>query len=311
LQLLNLLSGKMGRTLDQLADVAGVTKRTIQRDISVIEQRFPVCSENRDGSIVWRLVDQTQVPEGLGFTIPELMALYFSRDLLQVLRGSPMDEALKSAIQKIGAQLPASGHELVRRLRGQTAVSAAGWKDYSRSYDCIRALDRAIRHRSTVNLVHIAVRASEAKIRQVDPYRLWYTSGGLYLIGHDHLKKAIRTFAVERIREISTTNLHFTIRDDFDFEEFSRTAFPIVSGEPQRVLIHFSKEEAPYVMERHWHPSQKFSRQDDGSIVMELQVASLWEVKRWLLGWGAGAKVVEPLELKEAIQQECATLLAG
>jgi GMP synthase PP-ATPase subunit len=32
----------------------------------------------------------------------------------------------------------------------------------------------------------------------VDPYRLWYTGGGLYLVAYDHVMRAIRTFAVER-----------------------------------------------------------------------------------------------------------------
>jgi predicted DNA-binding transcriptional regulator YafY len=47
-------------------------------------------------------------------------------------------------------------------------------------------------------------------------------------------------------------------------------------------------------MERHWHDSQKFFPQEDGGVVMELQVASLWEVKRWLFGWGNDAEILTP-----------------
>ena len=61
--------------------------------------------------------------------------------------------------------------------------------------------------------------------------------------------------------------------------------------------IRFSPGQAPYVMERHWHDSQKFHTQEDGSMIRELQVANLWEVRRWLIGWGADAEALAPREL--------------
>ena len=309
-RIVSLLSGRAGRTLDQLTAELGVTKRTIQRDIAVLEAAgFPVTSEPRDGTVYWRLLDTTKETAELSFTLAELMALYFSRDLLKVLHGSPMEEALESALQKIGARLPASGHDLLRQLKQQTAVSLTGWKDYSKSSKVIDALSRAIRHRLTLRVTHKPLKAPEARTRMVDPYRLWYSGGGLYLVAYDHAKAAIRTFAVERIINITTTNQHFTVRDDFDFEAFQRTAFPVHGGEPQLVRIRFSPDQAPYIMERHWHDSQKFCPQDDGSIVMELQIANLWEAKRWLIGWGGSAEVVEPKVLQEEVERECKSVL--
>ncbi len=306
---MSLLSGRAGRTLDQLTAELGVTKRTIQRDIAVLEAAgFPVTSEPRDGAVYWRLLDTTKERAELSFTLAELMALYFSRDLLKVLHGSPMEDALESALQKIGARLPASGHDLLRQLKQQTAVSLTGWKDYSKSSKVIDALSRAIRHRLALRVTHKPLKAPEARTRTVDPYRLWYAGGGLYLVGYDHAKGAVRTFAVERIINITSTNQRFTVRDDFDFEAFQRTAFPVHGGEPQLVRIRFSPDQAPYIMERHWHDSQKFCPQDDGSLIMELQIGSLWEVKRWLLGWGVDAEVITPIELRKAIKDDCSEL---
>jgi proteasome accessory factor B len=297
-KIVSLLSGRAGRSLDQIKGELGVTKRTIQRDIDVLEAAgFPVISQSRDGTVYWRLLDSTKESAELSFTLPELMALYFSRDLLKVLRGSPMQEALDSALQKIGARLPASGHDLLRRLKEQTAVSVTGWKNYSKSSETISALSRAIRRQLTVRITHKPLKVPEARTRIVDPYRLWYTGGGLYLVVYDHGKSAIRTFAVERISGVSTTNQRFEIQEGFDFEAFQRTAFPVHGGTPQLVRIRFSPDQAPYIMERHWHDSQKLYPQDNGSVILELQVASLWEVKRWLFGWGADAEVLTPKNL--------------
>jgi predicted DNA-binding transcriptional regulator YafY len=37
----------------------------------------------------------------------------------------------------------------------------------------------------------------------------------------------------------------------------------------------------------------------------ELQVADLWEVKFWLIGFGAEAEVLEPAELRDEVKAEC------
>jgi len=244
-KIVSLLSGRAGRSLDQIKGELGVTKRTIQRDIDVLEAAgFPVISQSRDGTVYWRLLDSTKESAELSFTLPELMALYFSRDLLKVLRGSPMQEALDSALQKIGARLPASGHDLLRRLKEQTAVSVTGWKNYSKSSETISALNRAIRRQLTVRITHKPLKVPEVRTRIVDPYRLWYTGGGLYLVVYDHGKSAIRTFAVERISGVSTTNQRFEIQEGFDFEAFQRTAFPVHGGTPQLVRIRFSPDQA-------------------------------------------------------------------
>jgi proteasome accessory factor B len=190
-------------------------------------------------------------------------------------------------------------------------VSVIGWKDYSKSSEMISALNRAIRRQLTARITHKPLKTPEARIRTVDPYRMWYTGGGLYLVAYDHAKSAIRTFAIERVSGVSTTNQRFTVKEDFDFEAFQRTAFPVHGGEPQLVRIRFSSDQAPYVMERHWHDSQKFFPQDDGGVIMQLQIANLWEVKRWLIGWGANAIVVEPERLRNEIERECRFLLAS
>jgi predicted DNA-binding transcriptional regulator YafY len=67
----------------------------------------------------------------------------------------------------------------------------------------------------------------------------------------------------------------------------------------------FSASQAPYIRERAWHPSQKIETEPDGSIILTLRVADLWEVKFWLIGFGAEAEVSEPAELRDDVTAEC------
>ena len=75
--------------------------------------------------------------------------------------------------------------------------------------------------------------------------------------------------------------------------------------------IKFSPWQARFIQERTWHPSQKIETCGDGGIILTLQVADLGEVKRWLIGFGAEAEVVEPKRLKEEIQAECERIVTA
>jgi proteasome accessory factor B len=309
-KLVQLLAGHLGRTLAQLTQELGVTKRTVQRDIEVLsEAGFPITSEMRNGTVFWHFMEGFHAEAPIALTLTEQMALYFSKGLFKPLQGSPIYESLESAIQKIGSQLPAQSFKFLRGLEQGISVSNFGLKDYSHSKEVINALTQAVFNKRTVTIFHRSPQHEKAIERDVDPYKLWYVNNGLYLVGHCHRDHDLRTFAVERIQSAKLANRRFEMPPDFKFEEFQKTAFNVIWGEPQEVRIRFSPSQAPYIRERTWHPSQKIETEPDGSIILTLQVADLWEVKRWLIGFGAEAEVLLPLELRKEIADECRTLV--
>lgn len=258
----------MGRTLAQLQSELGVAKRTVQRDIAVLEGAgFPITSEMRNGTVFWRFIEGFRADSPISLDLTEQMALYFSRGLFKPLQGTPVYESLESAIQKIGSQLPPQGLRFLREMNQAISVSSFGWKDYSHSKHVFEALARAVFHRFTVRLSHRAAQYDEAIEREVDPYRLWYVNNAVYLVGHDHWKHDLRVFAVDRIQWVKPTNRRFEIPADFDFEKFTATAFNMIWGETQEVKIRFSPWQARFIRERTWHPSQQIESQTGGSMI--------------------------------------------
>lgn len=164
---------------------------------------------------------------------------------------------------------------------------------------------RAVFNKFTARILHRAPYHEKAFEREVDPYNLWYVNNGLYLVGHDHKENALLTFAVERIQSAKLTNRRFEIPPDFNFDEFQKTAFNVIWGEPQEVKIRFCPSQALYIRERTWHPTQQIETDSDGSIIITLRVADLDEVKRWLIGFGAEAEVVEPQALRTDSGGQC------
>jgi predicted DNA-binding transcriptional regulator YafY len=70
------------------------------------------------------------------------------------------------------------------------------------------------------------------------------------------------------------------------------------------VEVWFDAATAPYIVERRWHESQRFDRHGDGSVTLRMEVPGMAEVKRWVLYYGAGARVLGPPELVELVRSE-------
>jgi predicted DNA-binding transcriptional regulator YafY len=230
-RLVQLLAGRTGRTLAQLQAELAVSKRTVQRDLGDLQAAgFPVVSEPRNGTVFWHFIDGFRAEAALSLSLPEMMALYFSRGLLKPLQGTGLYDALESAMHKIGAALPAQGHSLLNLLGAGIHVSGFGTKDFKRSSAIVQALMKGILHHYTVEISHTVPGYEKAAHRKVDPYKLWYVNSGLYLVGFDHRSKEHRIFAVHRIGAASTTNHRFEIPASFDFRRARETLRPARSA---------------------------------------------------------------------------------
>jgi predicted DNA-binding transcriptional regulator YafY len=139
------------------------------------------------------------------------MALAVSRDLLRPLEGTALRSALDSAVPKATAALPPGGPELVRQMRDWLSVHLGPYKPYRKHRDTIDRLARAIVEQRTVQARYFTASRQVTTRREVDPYHLRYVDGALYLDGHDHFRRKLRTFAVERIRSLTVTDHAFQL----------------------------------------------------------------------------------------------------
>jgi proteasome accessory factor B len=112
--------------------------------------------------------------------------------------------------------------------------------------------------------------------------------------------REVRTFAVERIQDLSLREDTFT-----PIEELSEDAFPhslgVHSGPPERVDIEFQPAVADYVRARTWHPSQRLRDTDTGGVAMTLDVCLDRALSSWILSFGPFARVTAPAALLKDI----------
>ena len=75
------------------------------------------------------------------------------------------------------------------------------------------------------------------------------------------------------------------------------------------MLQKSSAEAARYIQEANWHSSQRLRPAEDGSLLAEFCLSHTEEIKRWLLGFGRHAVVLEPAQLREELVAELESLL--
>ncbi|MBH0183800.1 MAG: WYL domain-containing protein [Nitrospira sp.] len=197
-------AARNGLTLAQLVEAipAGLTRhpRTVRRDLAALEaSHFPLLTERVDGEVRWRLLDGFKNIPALRLSPTELMALAFSQQLLTPLQGTLIAATLNSALTKINAAIPAGGTDYLQRLDQWFSVGLGPHKNYRHHRETIDILSQALAHRHTVQMRYFSAGRNATTRREVDPYRLRYVDGGLYLIAHCHWRKDVRMFAVERI----------------------------------------------------------------------------------------------------------------
>jgi proteasome accessory factor B len=289
----------------KLATAHGVTERTIRRDIEALQEAgFPLYDDRADGKKVWRLVEGYRQRLAQGFTLSELAALHFSKNMLSFLGGAPFGQDLESAFAKIREALPAKSLPFLSRIQDLFSARPDPWKDYSKKQDVIAGLIDAILHQRQARVAYYSFNSRRTKSYDLDPYRLVYYRGGLYLYARAHEYAEVRTFAVERVQKVEVLDQGYEIPADFSPSEYARSAFGIFGGKAETVELVFAAGIAGYVRERNWHESQKLVEEPGGGVRLTMEVAPSFDLKAWVKGFLPHVRVVRPLSLRDDIARE-------
>jgi len=307
-----LSSSGRGKIAVQLAEEVECTLRTVYRDLEALQAAgFPVYNErDDDGRSLWQLSDAVKKQTPLPLSMPELMALYFCSDMVKTLPDTVFHESLASLFKKIKATLPPASLHYLQHIGKTITVGNKQYKNYSSCRDVIELINKAAIQWRSIQFMYYSMSGRRETKRTVDPYRIWFFKGSFYLVGFCHLRNEVRIFSVDRIKKLSVTEKRFTVREDFDFDAFMQSGFGVAGGVPETVRVEFDESVARYIEDKVWHASQKISRNGDGSVGFEANVALTPELKSWILNWGSHARVLEPEALRADIRTE-AEKIAG
>jgi len=314
---------KLLKMVDRLARGKGATIRELQEDLelsrrSIYRLRSSIQSlgipvypgRDADGrTAVWHIEAEYVRKLGPNLLVPDvslseeeqtLLAFILSRSSL--FTGTELTPIANSVQEKLRSAI--SNPRRKMQPMKTFVPDPKTLQVYKEHAGTLKKLMRAASDHRTCSVTYSSFKKGRIESFGIDPLTFFEHNGTLYLYVRISSTRKIRTIAVPRIKKIELTETTFLYPDDFKPESLRSASFAMVENDPITARIWFSSRHALYIKERRWSDKQAFKEQKDGSVILTLSTSGFDDVKHWILSYGAGAKVLAPKELREAMRQE-------
>lgn len=309
LQIDHLIRGWQRQTSVSLARVLEVTDKTIRNDIHFMRDRFyaPLEYSKKEG---WHYTDLNWRLPSISLSKGELFALTLGARMLSSYAGSAYEQELRSSIKRLSERLPENTWVDLQQLAAEKIIFRSGAEIIDVNPQIWLDLLEACRNHQQIWIRYYTASRNQESERIIDPYFLdIYRGTNRYVIGFCHNRKDFRYFKIDRIRELKIQPETFVRDPNFDAKTYMEQMFQSEIGDKLfNVKIWFDASTAPYIREKRWHPSQEITEHEDGSLILHLSISGLNDLKRWILGYGKGAKTLEPSELVNLMRTEVKTM---
>jgi predicted DNA-binding transcriptional regulator YafY len=199
------------------SDLAGrleVNIRTLRRYIIMLQDLgIPIEAERgRNGAYV--LSPGFKIPPMM-FTNEEALALTVGLISARRLNLADTDRAIESAFAKLERVMPLELQSRVRALTETITLDKNSNFSSSPSDTVLTALSSAAQLQKRVHIRYHSNHGEDTE-RDFDPYGLTYYLHKWYVVGYCHLRQELRSFRLDRVKQIKEVNAQFERPEGFD-----------------------------------------------------------------------------------------------
>jgi predicted DNA-binding transcriptional regulator YafY len=159
---------------------------------------------------------------------------------------------------------------------------------------------QARRKRRRLRALYYSPDRDEQETRILHPYAVTYRGDAHYLVAYCELRRQVRTFRLDRFRELEITDKAADIPDDYDLSGHFSGAWEVTGGRRTGSVLLVGGKTARRMRFACVHPSQETCEKPDG-LEVHLKVALTDELCSWILGLGPDAEVIAPKSLRRRI----------
>jgi predicted DNA-binding transcriptional regulator YafY len=291
-----------GLTLESIAAMLRITTRSARRylrELGLVTELESI-AVRPGGAHLWRIK-----PSERGRSVPlrrtQAYALLATRGVFDMLKGSALFDEIDVALRQVEQ---VARRPLVRAaVRGDIASHARleerflyvppVARGYSHRSEDVDAAFQAMADLSVLTFRYRELSGEEGRVK-AHPYALVIHGGSMTCVARDPDRGVTQAFAFDRMSELVAGE-----DGHFDLPRAARSV---------RLIVEFEARAADAVRMRRVHPTQKVAVAPDGRVRLSLSVPEapeiLGELRSWILGFGAAARVLEPRELADEIASE-------
>jgi len=293
LTVLEILQARDHVSGSELAARLEVNLRTVQRYIARLQDLCVPVESVRGVGGFYRLKPGFRLPP-LMFTDEEAFAVMLGLRGLRHLGLSAFAPATEGAAAKLARVLPEPLRNSVQMVEEVVALEPGPWV-VSTSAESLIRVATAIRGRRRFTFAYQS-HAGASSRRQVEPYGVIHMDGRWYIVGRCLLRKALRTFRLDRVSESQIGVERFERPADFDIKTYLNNGMPFVQST-------FAVEvwvDLPVTQTRAHLPAYRVAmREENGGTTLQCGRDNLELFAAMLLSLGCRIVVREPPELKQ------------
>lgn len=187
------------------------------------------------------------------------------------------------------------GSLMAKLARGASAVPSQVAVAGSETDESLQLIRDAVTSGTQLEFVYLNSRGEQER-RRVDPLRIESVDQDWYLRGWCHLRKAIRTFRLDRISELTATEEPITYRPaDVKLPE------TLFEGSPDDLLVEIQVSASALPLIVDYMPEGANVEESDGFIRTSVRVAHYHGLKRLVAGLSGVVTVLGPPEARRAV----------
>lgn len=305
------LMEKVANGLYELEGInSGVSKRTIQGDIQLMRSNklgyeAPIVVTDKK---YYTYSDPEYSISNSPISSNDMDKMKEALDVLKQLNGFSFFNEMTEMIVKLDNKILSSqdNKEGIVQMEGNNLLKGLEW---------LTPLYKAIKNEIPLLIRYKSFRSLSENTEIYFPYLLKEYRNRWFLICKKKKSQGLTNLALDRILEIDEmAKSNFEAYDGVNFERYFADTIGVSKTERDRgnkIILKFEANTAPYIETKPLHHSQQvIKKEDDGSIVIRIDVVHNLELEREILGFADCVEVISPRILRNRIKKRIAKNLA-
>jgi len=278
-----------------------VSKRTVQLDLQMMRSdklgyNAPIVVYDRK---FYKYEDEDYSITNSPISNQDLGRLSEAVSFLKQFQGFTHFSELGSMVQKL------EDHVYTQKTHQKSLIDFEK-NDNLKGLEFLDQLYQFILKKEAIEMTYQSFKARQKSTFTFHPYLLKEFRNRWFVIGKKKQDEGIMNLALDRIISVEKSVKEFLIDKSFNSETYYKQAIG-VSVSPalasEKVLLYVYHKQAPYVLTKPFHHSQKEVSRDNYGVTISLDVQLNFELEKEILGLGEGIKVIAPERLKRTIKE--------
>jgi predicted DNA-binding transcriptional regulator YafY len=279
-----------------------VSEKTVKRDIEFLLNRLgcPLNYDRKRGGWVMDDDGQFELP-GVWFEASDVFALLMMLRLVRGVQPGLLEEHLGHLETRLQRMLAAGTSKPSSIERKVKLIHFAPRKVEPKHF---QVLASALLDGKKLHIKYWVRERQELTERTISPQQLVHYRENWLLDAWCHQREALRSFALETIREVRVLDEPGIEVSEQDMRDHFQSGYGIFAGKAEhRAVMKFTPRRAEEVALENWHPDQTSQTLNDGSYVLEVPYSNDKELVSDLMRHGEEVEVLAPPELRRKVAE--------